>query len=824
MSKIQLFLESTQGAGTNEALDDAILSYAQEQGFTKIEELKWLPIGGSPEASWGKGQGWNNRFAIDAVSNPAGAFYEAVTNAVDTHIESAQRSGVIPASVTSPKDAMEILVQKNLSEIYVVTSKSGAAVASKKGGRPKKDRANVVTWDGGTGIAANAFGRTIMSIGGNNKITNAALAGSYGMGVKGILHFSPSIVIWSVTPEEPNVVSFTITRMMSLPGWKAPSYVWLCDEDGNALTIKRSQIPSKLLQDPVNIGADNAIESAKKVIVGKHGTAIKMFELEDFTSPLVMYNLLREMGFGMSVPVHFRSGIETSNDESTTKRRYDITGLRHSLNRRMTEKYAAYPVIWHEKPKAILNDQATLTLWVLKRNEKKKTKTHENLTDPIRSVVSKERWGSAIFVTLNGQTHRTLHTHTLLKKAGLPYLDGHMIMEIDCDSMDAETRRRYFVSNRENITREMDEQLKDDILEYLKERAKGDLGRIEAGIREAFISGANSADAMASAERLAQVMREPIAGAVFSKYGLPTNAGIGDNTGEKRERKEPDLEVLQAVPTRLGVLNRYIEPGKGAYISISTNAFDDFDNALTITKLPSFLSEQHRLALSDGRASYKVVCNEDAVLGTEEEVEVTLDRSSVNLPPLVDTATVIVGKAKARDTDNDKHRGNGQKSTLPKLNALAIDQHDPRWVMMDTIDTPAEDAAFNYRNAGDGSIDIFINRGFAPIKHVLDAANKKYADKRVVDRLWSDYEVAIQLLVLADLEANVEELGISPNGLHRIRAAAAKVQGVMMMIGMDSLDKSKPIASKRRAGSDDTYEEVVEISVNLSTPVQEIDA
>lgn len=770
---------------------------AVQEEFAEDRDVHFLPIGGNPELSWKQGLAYNNRGAIENMEDPFGAHYEIVMNGFDSAIDLAT-----PRLKTKPTTPIEALREIGTAAgVLVLTGRETRDVVAPRRGRAPKERANVLTVDQGTGIPADAFSATIMSIMGNNKITNPLMAGSYGQGLKSNFRFTDKgfAVLYSRVKGS-NQIAFTVTKIMARDNWKADGYVWQCDANGHALVADIAKIPSSILRKMSEVTSENAVETAEQgmIVIGDHGTGIKLFGLEDFNTPVQVYNKLRELGFGMeNNPVHFRNGVATEKD--TTKRAYNILGLRQSLNKRGAND--SYPVIWkasdlnHGKPIPILDNQAEMEVWVVKRREGKVTKTHDDLTEPVKSILSKERHNSPIFVTLNGQTHKNLHSRVIFRNVNLPYLDGYVIVEVNCDKMDAATRRDYFTSNREGATRAMEDDVRRELEDFFK-AMHGPLGRINREIRDSFLTGKRSPDSQSAVERMAEIMNKPLVGTILSKFGAPVadpkgkdGSGKKDATTKKKATEQEEI-VLTGTPDELEVLNRSIAPGGQTFITILTNATNDFAPDIEVD-LPPFLTEEYRLVLDEGRMSVRVKCKPDTPLGEAGKVTVSLKRGAINL-----VAEGIVTVA-AREKKETKNSGGDKKRMMPKINLEVITHLDPRWGSgMDAGLLAPVEVAYNAKPSGEGEFDVFINQNFPARKHLADTVAAKFRDKDIVEKTLADFDTAIGLMALADEEIDVGEAVVGSDYLHRSKAAKCKAQAIIMMLGLESLDKGRPSTKK----------------------------
>jgi hypothetical protein len=805
----QLLFQSIARAGSASEVFDLLDEYAEDLGLDGHEQLPLRAVGDQD----------NNRGLIEALASVDAAGFEKVMNGHDAVIDLWLQEDRFTTNPQTPAESLAEIASAEDPTTWVITSKDKSPTGP---GRPPK-RANVTIVDQGIGITATRFGDTIMSLQGSNKITDRRFAGSFGYGGSTLYRFSDITLIYSRDRHNPNEVAYTVVFRIQKAGWKSYTYHWLHDGDGNALTANVGEIPSGLLADPAQLDAANVIDWSNNRIIlpNAHGTAIKVFGLNAFTDQGVIYNSLRTLGFGIPARVGIRHGIPSASDEldeadedddlaGGRRRIYNVQGLRFGLNEPRPK--SAHPVLHHQVPIPIMNGQAKLECWILGESARKRTTDRPKAGTVVQRVLgSKEDVTSPIFVTLNGQAHATLPTAVLLRRAGLPYLAGNLIIEINCDPMDAWQRGINFASNREHVTDTMREDLKAEIEKYLREVGSedGPLGKLNKHFRDNLLATAVSPESMrAGVERFARMINSTVAGAVFSLVGRNHSKLVGRGKvqtlgGRQQNGGKRAQIVLQAVPDWLEVRKSSIQQGESEYITVRTNALNDFCDCLTLN-LPDFIAfignedgdvAVPTIALKDGRASYYVKCDSDTPLGTVGTITATLDRSRLNLPPLVDSVNVVVVRRERTEPRMKPRADDGSEAKgLPELNTIMVRPADPNWsgIQPDGLD-PDHVAYFAVPNDAAGVVDIFINAEFPALTHVANEAQRRFRDTAIVERLRDDYQFAIKLAVLASLEDKIDELFGETQGtakIHKVNAAGAKVFAMATWEGLDRLGRS----------------------------------
>lgn len=785
-------------------LDD----YAQAQVRGQLSDLSFKYVGARE----------NNRGPVEVMESVENSAYEKIMNGFDALIELRQHLGGFTTAPTNAAQALaEIGDDLNEPGVYLITSRTHTRTGSV--GQPKK-RSNVVIVDEGIGIQPDAFHNTIMSLEASNKLTNPLMAGSYGFGGSAIYRYSTFTVIWSRSVHKQDVIGFTVVHQKFGSGARYPSYVYLVDPGGDILNFNVADLPSEMVIAPSAITSQNILDASRLIPVPRHGTGIKVFELENFSASPRIYSFLRDRGFGMPIPCRFRNGvekgdsddpggdneIETGADEEmeqrgSTRRLYNATGLRLSLNDPASRK--AYKIAFHQRPIGIMPDgdkaQATLECWVLERVDRN-TKVNRDSEPVIESVLGKERRNTPCYVTLNGMTQENLPTHVILKNVRLPYLRNHLILEINCDQMDPQVKGRFFTSSRERLTQESVTWIKEEITKYLTMQAEpdGELAKLNAKYRDAVVAG-DDPEAEAASRRgmelLARLMRTGAIGTLLSRFGTPSASAPQSSNdrepnlpkGRSESGGAQPLEggtggkggqlVLMPVPDILEVRKHTFKQGASEWVVVRTNAYNDWDQAIEVV-FPEYLSVVERLPLANGRLSFYVQCSTEVGVGTKGRIEAVLDRGRVGLPPLGENAvfTVIRGSAGVPKPSRPK-------TALPNIELLEVEPGQPNWEHMHSGDMPHDRVAFNFIDDG-SKVRVFWNKKFAAFTSAMDEIERRYRSVPVSKKFVTDYRTYVTVLTLAMLDADrsAADAAETSSLVHRMRAEAVTANAMLLTL------------------------------------------
>ena len=376
---VSLFLDLCRAENARQ-VTDALDAHTETLGYAGHLDLRFQFVGEMP----------NNRGPIGAMATMRAALYEKMMNGFDSLIDHYQRNELFKSNPSNAAMALAEIAQQNqravviprrplyLRGVYMITSKANTALGQI--GQPPK-RQNALILDEGTGILAEAFPSTILSLNGNNKTSNPLMAGTYGMGGSAIYSKTPYCLIYSISEERPDELAFTVVYERYVPAERDwPAYVYILDENGKIPAIGVSELPSELVINPEDITSKDAIYAGSKIVLRvESGTGVKVFELDGLASNPEVQDYLKDRGFGMPVSVRFRNGVPvaTSTDDPEglgapqsggLRRVNDVTGQRFafdSLNNPVIHHVGDVPILVEDG-----ESQARLEMWVLERGEK----------------------------------------------------------------------------------------------------------------------------------------------------------------------------------------------------------------------------------------------------------------------------------------------------------------------------------------------------------------------------------------------------------------------------------------------------------------------
>ncbi len=371
-----------------------------------------------------------NHGAVEVGGDSDSALTERITNAIDATLDLEAERNPSLKTCRSPRDLVkkcygvpqgELAMEGSQTMLEKLADEIGIVV----GFAPcDKDQAMTVeVRDHGTGIASKQMPQTILSLHGTNKIEKWYLVGQFGQGGAVTLRFSDYSVIISRQQaselEGDDNIGFTILRYVEpKENERFGSYSYIVGPD----RLPFSTPASKLDFTPGTLARHINFEvSFPRQMV-----------------PASAYAVLNAKLFDPLVPVWMEfQASEKAGDTSRVERRR-IYGNRRRLMR------SGYVEVSDERMTDLDGysrfGKIKVRYWVLKSEVDRKTKA--NFCDPT----------NPIHVTHFGQSHSVLARGILKDDCKLPFSYDHVIVQVDCDGLSLEGRRKLFTANREAMT------------------------------------------------------------------------------------------------------------------------------------------------------------------------------------------------------------------------------------------------------------------------------------------------------------------------------------------------------------------------------------
>ncbi|GFR35446.1 hypothetical protein [Thermobrachium celere] len=415
----------------------------------KDKMIRWKPVGGYD----------SNCGIIEMNSDPVSSMVERITNAIDAVLEKEffiKQKELNGITIESPRKLIELIYGikegrlENCDEKIFELMADNVSIILRDSGND--DKPTVDFRDKGIGIKADEFSDTILSLNKGRKIKKLYLIGAYGQG--GSTSFSTSVYTVIIsrklsTDNNPEKVAFTIVRYN--PG------ILNVDKIG-------------LYEYMVNSETDLPFEEEVKLDKFKEGTLVRHIEMDIrkyktvITAPTSsLWYITHHYLFDTIYPFW----IEDKRSNKKNERRIVKGNYRRLFNDdKQLVKYKKSADIKFGNQ----NSKIKITWWVL---HDKKINNYTSSSKPI-------------IITFNGQKHGDLDSSLIKKDLNLPYLDGYLIVHVNCDYIDAETKRYLFASTREAIKQtETLEKLKNTIIDVLKSDEM--LRKYDSDIKSSFL-------------------------------------------------------------------------------------------------------------------------------------------------------------------------------------------------------------------------------------------------------------------------------------------------------------------------------------------------
>ena len=688
-----------------------------------------------------------NAHSVEAMGYSGNAAFEKITNMHDAVIDLLKRREWFRTDPKTPTEALREISDRQKEGVpgaYVAISTASHGRTTKRG---RKEEANVSFIDEGTGILPLDMPKTILSIGGSNKLSDPLMMGCYGQGGSAIHDFAPFTLILSRSVDDPSVIGFTVVYERHFEGNKRSSYVYVTDADHEVLTARVEDIEASQIVASSELrkhtGRDLMDMVVGKLILPPNGTVVKAWNIENspFTSPRPAYGFMRDRGFSMQAPTRLVVATTTKEESKRIRSHLEVRGHRQTLSDMSAVGSSNYHNIAQRTGlREVLDGKADIHCWIRDRTVKE---TGSEDADAIRrksqSVVEgitslPERVGTSIYVTLNGMTHYNLRTPVILRNVGLELLVPYFFMEIDCDGLDYRTKGMLFTSSREGMKREYQEKLRLEIERWLANEAsdpESQISKAHRMILDRTISDrTDNAASQNYTETFARIMNSTVMGSILSLFGRSgTKAGgrspDGDDgdpvkgsvsgKGESpspvpSDHKEPPARIINEIPTFIRMRKATVMPGRSEYVHVATDAPDSWSHAISIS-LPDILVLRDSPELDNGRISYLV----DAVgrIGSKGVISVRLDRSSVGMEDLHAQCEVEIVKR----TPIEKAEGPKPPKVdrgIPDIRIIDAVPNGENWDQMGAREEDEGLLAMTYFQNGDTTYVVW-NTEFEPV-------------------------------------------------------------------------------------------------------------
>jgi hypothetical protein len=749
-------------------------------------KFSWHAFGDNP----------SNISSIGLGTKAGRSLTERVTNATDAILEERASSNLpSPTSaraaakqwfdrpMSGPEDG---LFNWNFSDhnydrrILVVLHSSGMELAP-----------TIDVLDDGIGIRPNEFPGTILSLQSGNKIKKWYLIGAFGQGGASALAFCDYALIVSRHRDDPNVVGFTLIRVLNLnETYKEDTYAYLClrDSAGN-ISVPSCQVGHA----PIEIVKPRS--GLKQYALAK-GTLVRHFsyKLPDLAgslapSPGNLYHYLHCTLFDPLFPFRL---IDLRNPERV--RDELVTGSRNRLMKLLSksakEEGDAGSEIRHHRPMEYFvpqgSQEATIGIeyWVV-LNYRKSAKKEEII---LRSQSNElyVQTGHPVLGTLNGQNQGEL-TAQILREVGLGMVGRHIVIHIDATTANSRVRRELFSTNREGFK---EGTVLTELTQVLKRMLEEDkeLSNIERELTEKIVKKEAQATSQQVKQQVTRLLIE--AGFRVTTEGPSfTPGGGGDEQPVRPHRKGKHIvfDPLPTLPFPQVTKFTLVAPLPKMDIHLNdietvlaeTDADSEFDRRglIAIRSEPDCLELAAKAPLRGGRLRWRLKPRETAKVGDSGRIIVTLTK--LDGSQLSDTTGFEIFPPQ-------EEKVKSAKGQVPPFEIIPINPDDDAqvWAMVwpDLSEGAAveqqETVAYRPMRIG-GGITVYYSTIFAPFKEHVDRLKIQSPTLRDLFRtnyeIWIGYHAILQESSRTGTNAQIDE-----NVLERLfeedRTRVARVQ------------------------------------------------
>lgn len=654
--------------------------------LTEDFDIKWLPVGGRG----------NNQSTINMGTDPAAGLIERITNSIDSILDLEWHKQDCPKGIDNPRKAASKwfgLQDGKLRNTKDASAKSIQELARKIMVTLKDSEREafptVEIRDFGTGIKGEEFSRTILSLNDDNKINKLHQMGAYGQGGSTALSFNTFTVIISrpnKIMKKGNSVSFTIVRFndgglgQRKLGWyeycvvsssEQPLTLEVAEKDFEAGTLIR------------HIGMDLGKYTAK---------------LTGPTSSL--WYLTHHYMFDPILPFTI-SGQRTKDLNKGKVENRSVLGN----NRRLTLGGGDDKNLTQYQRDASLtfrDGAVTIYYWVL---------TIEG-EEPWKRISNYTLASEPIIITFNGQRQGHLSNSIIKSELKLPFLEKYIVVQIECDQMDNESKRQLFSSTRETTR---DTSIKKELAKLVADTLDADdeLKRLDKERRERYLRKDDTEVLDKLRKRLASRIN------VYLKAtGGGKSVKATDTVETVKTKKQPPIPVNDP-PTFIEITTpdeKEVISGKTFNVKFKTDAhpnlFSNPDWFFSVIEPHSFGSYTGSARVVDGYGIAYFKAWDTVEEGTEAKI--TLELRPPRQKTISDTVSVIAVPPPEDVDTNDKKNKN-----TPNIDIMPVSENDPYYKDHGWTPQTVSDVAFDQEQ-----VIIYINDSNVHLAKLIERAQQ----------------------------------------------------------------------------------------------------
>ncbi|TXE15364.1 hypothetical protein ES692_17050 [Psychroserpens burtonensis] len=638
----------------------------------KAEEVRRIIIKiGKSKMRWDAvGNRKNNLATINIGTDPASGVTERITNAIDAVLEKEWKIKEEPTDIKSPRKASEIWygipdgriskiedaldnrIQDLSDKIQVTLFDSG-----------KDTKPTVEIRDKGIGLEPEQFSETILDLNGNNKIGKLHLMGAYGQGGSTALSYNNLTIIISKPffgdQRKKKKVAFTIVRINEgdINKDKHEWYEYMVDKStGQPFTLE--------IDD--DVFEPGTLVRHIMMDIGKYKGVIT-------TQTNSLWYLAHNYLFDPIIPFTIS---DRRNDRNVNR---TVTGNNRLLTNNPNLDY------FNEISLTFKDGSLKIYYWILNT-------TGENPKNRISGYASVS---NPIIICFNGQKQGTLGNGIIKNDLKLPFLDRYIIVQIEADNMDNDSKRQIFSSTRESLR---DTSILADLKKLTIDTLKEDdnLVRLDSERRQRYFTKDDTQVLDSLKKRLARRINS-----FLSSSGQGTSVTTSTLGETAKSEKLPEI-TIEDPPSFFEIVTKSpkeVYPNKTFSIKFKTDAHPNyFAQAETFAAFidpQSFGSFTGTARVNNGYGIAYFKVNEETDIGETGEISLELR------PPRLKTISASVDLIAVESPENSDTDDNG-KNKSPNIEVSFVDKNSAIYQDNDWDNTNVGEVA----NSQDG---VFIS-------------------------------------------------------------------------------------------------------------------
>ena len=596
-------------------------------------KMRWEPVGNRK----------NNLATINIGTDPASGVTERITNAIDAVLEKEWMLQEQPTDIRTPRRASELwygIEDGKISKIEDAYDKRLKELSDKvtitlyESGKTSKPTVEIR--DKGIGLEPEQFSKTILDLNGNNKIGKLHLMGAYGQGGSTALSYNNTTIIISkpffTDQRKKKKVAWTVVRIN--PG----------DVNKDKHEWYEYMVDSKTGQPFTTEVEDEVFEPGTLV---RHITMdLGRYKGKITTPSNSLWYLAHNYLFDPIIPFTISDRRKNRKDNRT------VTGNNRLLTYNQNLDY------YQEVPLTFKDGKVIIYYWVLNT-------TGEDPKNRIRHYASVS---NPIIITFNGQKQGTLGNGIIKNDLKLPFLDRYIVVQIEADNMDNDSKRQLFSSTRESLR---DTSILADLKRLAIDTLKEDdnLVRLDRERRQRYFTKEDTQVLDSLKKRLARRINSFLQSS--GKGTTVTTSSLGETS---KAEKLPEIPI-EDPPTFFEIVStspKEVYPNKSFSIKFKTDAHPNYfaraETFVAFIDPQSFGSFTGTARVNNGYGMAYFKANEETEIG--EKGEITLELRPPKLKSITDSIEIVA----VDSPENSDSTGDG-KNKSPNIQVDFIDKN-----------------------------------------------------------------------------------------------------------------------------------------------------